>query len=310
MSRDIEDRLRQALEARAEQVTQQSLRPAEPPESRRRAVDEAIRLVRRPWVGAAVGAAAASAAAIMAFAVVDGGDSNQVADPTPTPTVSTEPTSPAVHPGSDCPRESLLVTTALEKAPLRQADVDGDGAPDSIAVVADAQAAPPACRAFVGVLTATGIYSTALGTPTTVPEGMSPEIVALPDLGDDGDAEIVVDTRARADGQLAQLFTFTDDGLAWVPSPAFEDGTFYVEGAGLTEPRGADCTPEGELILSMGLAVDQGRQYEVTRHVYPATGDPLELGDPAMVSRTVPADALFEQFPELESGPHHFDACS
>jgi hypothetical protein len=309
MSRDIEDRLRQALDARAEHVTQQSLRPAEAPQSRERPVDGALRLVRRPWVGAAVGAVAASAVAIVGFALVDGGDSNRVADPTPTPTVSTEPTSPSVHTGTDCPRESLLVATALEKASLHQADVDGDGSPDAIAAVSDGQAGP-ACRAFVGVLTATGIYSTALGTPTTVPEEMSPEIVALPDLGADGDAEIVVDTRARTDGQLAQLFTFTDDGLVWVPSPAFEDGTFYVEGGGLTEPRGADCTAQGEFVLSMALAVDQGRQFEVTRHVYPASGDPLELGDPAMISRTVPADALFEQFPELESGQHHFDACS
>jgi hypothetical protein len=309
MSRDIEDRLRHALDARAEQVTHESLRPAEAPMPRNRPLDGAVRLVRRPWVGPVLGTVAASAAAIVGFALIDGGDSNQVAEPTPTPTVSTEPTSPSVHTGTDCPRESHLVTTALEKAPLRQADVDGDGSPDSVAVVSDGQAGP-ACRAFVGVLTATGIYSTALGTPTTVPEGMSPDIVALPDLGADGDAEIVVDTRARTDGQLAQLFTFTDGALVWVPSPAFEDGTFYVEGGGLTEPRGADCTAQGELVLSMALAVDEGRQLEVTRHVYPASGDPLELGDPAMVSRTVPADTLFEQFPELESGQHHFDACS
>jgi hypothetical protein len=306
MSRDIEDRLRRALDARAQQVTQESLRPAEAPAPRNRPLDGAIRLVRRPWVGPVVGAVAASAAAVVGFALLDGDDSAQVAEPTPTPSVSTEPTSPPVHTGSDCPREALLVTTALEKAPLRQADVDGDGSPDAAVAVSDAQALP-ACRAFVGVLTASGIYSTALGTPTTVPEEMSPEIVALPDLGADGDAEIVVDTHARVDGQLAQLFTFTDDGLAWVPSPAFEDGTFLVEGGGVTEPRGADCTARGELVLTMGLVVDRG-QVEVTRYVYPASGDPLQLGVPAVDSRTVPADALFEQFPEL--GQQHFDACS
>ena len=128
----------------------------------------------------------------------------------------------------------------------------------------------------------------------------------MPDLGDDPGAEIVVDTHRLADAVLAQLFTLTRDGLRRVPLPAFEDGTFVVEGGGVSFPRGAGCTSTGALRLS--IASRDGDRYEVTRHTYGLHGDDLELSGPDMVYRRVPADRLGVRFSEFTD--RHWAACA
>jgi len=196
-----------------------------------------------------------------------------------------------------------LISAALDNDWL-PADVDGDGATDRVATAVDEEAAPK-CRAFVGVRTADGTsYSTVLEAPAVPPPGMPAELIGLPDLGADGRADIVVDTHLMADGALAQLFTLTDQALQRVHVPAFEDGNFVVEGGGVMSPRGAACTSDGSLVLSMALLDDDA--YEVTRHVYPVTGDPLRLKSPDMTSDKIPGDQLADRFPEF-AAPHFAD---
>ena len=95
-----------------------------------------------------------------------------------------------------------------------------------------------------------------------------------------------------------------------MPAPAFEDGTFVVEGGGVTEPRAAGCDARGRFILSMALQVDQGSAMEVTRQIYPVTssGNGIRLGDPEVQSETVPVDQFVTEFPEF--GNLHFEPCS
>jgi hypothetical protein len=223
-----------------------------------------------------------------------------------------EPAPPAsgrtdrVETSGTCRREAQVVTEALA-GKVQRADLDGDRTPDDVVLAVDDKAGPE-CRAFVGVRTADGTtYSTPFAASAVPPGGaIGPRLIGFPDLGDPG-AEIVVDTAARADGALAQLFTLTDAGLVRVPAPAFEDGNFVVEGGGVTNPQGAGCTADRALVLSMASAVDRGRKYEVTRQSYGVTGDQLRFTGPTITTRTVPATGLTTEFPEF--GSPHFDAC-
>ena len=288
-SNEIEDRLRRALAARAEQVTPASLRPAEPPQ------------VKRPrWIvwGAPILAAAAVLAVLGVMSVVDFGGQE-----------TTPPASPptAVHTSGTCEREEALITRALDNSRVT-ADVDGDGAADLVATATDDTAAPN-CRAFVGVRTADGAtYSTVLATSAVPPPGMPAEVVGVPDLGMDGRADLVVDTRFMADSALSQLFTWTEDGLVRVPVPATNDGNVTVEGGGVTSPLAAGCTADGSLVTSVANTAEQGRAYEVIRQTYPVVGDPLTFGSPGSTTDQVPAEQLPQLFPEYS--PDRFMPCT
>lgn len=281
---EIEDRLRQALAARAEQVTPASLRPADPPK------------VKRPrrfsWGLPLLAAAAAVLAVLGVMSVVDLGGQD-----------SAPPAGkPIVHTSGNCDREEALMTRALLGPSEFTADVNGDGAPDQVATVTDDKA-PEKCRAFVGVRLANSgaIYSTVLAAPVVPPPNMSAQVMSAPDFGLDGRADLVVNTHFKADSAVAQIFTWTENGLVRVLSPASEDGNLAVDGGGLSSPVAAGCTANGSLIISMADAVDQGKSFEVTRQVYPVTGDPLEFGDPKISPAQVPAAQLEQRFPEFVS---------
>lgn len=277
---EIEDRLRQALAARAEQVTPASLRPADPPK------------VKRPrrfsWGLPLLAAAAAVLAVLGVMSVVDLGGQE-----------STPPAGqPIVHTSGNCDREEGLMTRALLGPSEFTADVNGDGTPDQVATVTDPKAAP-ACRAFVGVRTNGELYSTALDPSAVPPPGMRAQVMSAPDFGLDGRADLVVNTHLMADSSLSQIFTWTEDGLVRVLSPASEDGNLTVDGGGVNSPVAAGCTANGSLIISMANMVEQGKSFEVTRQVYPVTGDPLEFGDAKISTDRVPAAQLEQRFPEF-----------
>src|SRR4051794_38177714 len=194
MSKDVEDRLRRALVSRAEQVTAESLRPSEPPHRARRkgawgtAGGSRWTTWRTPILAAT---AAATVAAGLALVGNRGPD-----DRVPPANES------IVVTGSEGARELEMVTVALEDGGV-SADVDGDGAPDKVVTAVDGEASSK-CRAFVAVRTASGsTYSTAMAPPAVPPSGVNADVVAIPDLGADGRADIVVDTHLMADGVLA-----------------------------------------------------------------------------------------------------------
>jgi hypothetical protein len=132
-----------------------------------------------------------------------------------------------------------------------------------------------------------------------------PEVIGLPQLGTEGGAEIVVDTQARADGALAQMYTLTDSGLAPVQVPDTEDDTFLVEGGGVTAPSGADCRSDGDLLLANAQL--RGRDtFVVTQQAYTLQGTQLvPAGSPT--TSQVAANDLVRQFPEFATP--HFAPC-
>jgi hypothetical protein len=207
----------------------------------------------------------------------------------------------------DCARERGLVRRALERSTLR-VDVSGDGRLDKVAVATDHDAGKR-CRAFVGVRVRGGsTYSTHLYRGAVPPKGARATIAGLPTLGDRAGAEIVVDTHARTDSVLAQMFTLTGKGLRRVHLAAFEDGTFVVEGGGVTYPRGARCTADGDLHLSMASQVEKGKRYEVTRHTYDMYGGHGRFRDVVVKAAAIPSDRLVERFPEFARP--HWKACT
>lgn len=287
----VEDRLRRALSARAEQVTPSSLRPPAPlkPASPRKVTWHAPML------------AAAAAATVLVAGVTYAALSGTLGQPAPGPAA---PPEPKVVTGSACPRETALVGSALRRDEGVAADVDGDGAPDRVVVATDEQG-QPGCRAFVGTRTATGsTYSTAMADawgPRMPP--FPPEVMGVPVLGNGTGAEIVVDTHARADGALAQLFTLTDAGLVQVRVPGGEDGSFLVEGGGVRFPYGAGCRTDGSLLVSRAAA--RGQTFEVTQRVYTLDGD--RLTETGSTKTDVPGNDLPREFPEFFAP--HFGAC-
>ncbi len=207
----------------------------------------------------------------------------------------------------DCAREETVVRRALERSRL-QVDVDGDGRLDRVAVATDHDAGKR-CRAFVGVRVRGGsTYSTHLHRDAVPVHPFKVRIVGLPDLGDDPGAQIVVDTRAAVDSVLAQMFTFTGDDLRWVHVPVFEDGTFIVEGGGVTYPHGAACAADGRMVLSEAELSQDGKRYRVTRRSYAFQGDTTRFDDEVTRSATVRADRLVERFPEFTHP--HWAACT
>jgi len=298
MSKDTEDRLRRALAHRAEQVTPESLRPAEPPHLARSGRTRTTGRTPRRWapLRTPILAAAAAAAVIGGLAYL-----NQ------RPTDDAPPAgSPAVVTGSSCEREAELVAAALDEGWVT-ADVDGDGAADRIVTAVDAEAAP-SCRAFVGVRTASGpTYSAALAAPAVPPPGVDADVIGAPDLGADGRADVVVDTHLKTDGALAQLFTLTGGGLERVLAPAFEDGNFVVQGGGVTTPQAAGCTTDGSLVVSMATFDARAQGYDVTRQTYPVRGMPLEFGSPRVTTGEASATELAARFPEF--GDNSFAPC-
>src|SRR5262245_40788142 len=139
MSKETEDRLRRALAERAEQVTAESLRPAElaSPSTASRAAWGSFG--RSSWTRWAPAVAAAAAVTVIAGVALLDRPTSDEAPPAGSPEVVT---------GSSCPREADLVAAALRDGSVL-ADVDGDGAPDRIVTAVDPDAAPR-CRAFVG----------------------------------------------------------------------------------------------------------------------------------------------------------------
>lgn len=213
---------------------------------------------------------------------------------------------PPVVTSGDCPGEVRLVRRALEHSTLR-VDVDGDGRLDRVAVRTH-HAAGRRCRVLVGVHVRGGAtYSTHLD-PSAVPRpGFRARIVALPDLGNDPGADIVVDTRFLADATLAQLVTLAGGRLQRVAVPGRRDGNFIVDGGGTTHPKATDCTRRGALVLSRADELTVSR-FHVTRRTYPVRGETLRFLKPRVRRAIVLARQVSRRFPEFVLP--NFGACT
>lgn len=191
----IEDRLTGALEARAEQVQPEDLRPPEVPAPK-------VTWLRHP--ATYVAAAAACAAAIAAPNAWDLGDG----DPSPTPPVTTPTPSQTLPPQKDVGGEwpAEFGTTPV--------DVDGDGVKDKIRVRHEPGKPLVGPRARIEVdLSATG--DQVFGIVETF--GSFVNVADVLDLDGDGGQELTIyrDTTAPT-----VVLTLSDDRLVEVTAPA------------------------------------------------------------------------------------------
>ena len=221
-------------------------------------------------------------------------------------TETTTQTEPAeVVTSGECPGEAAVVRRALDQSRVK-ADVDGDGRPDTVAVASRPEAAKP-CRALVGVRVHGGsTYSTHLIPNASPVKGLPAEVVGLPLLANQSGAHIVVDTKAAVDSVLAQMFTLASGRLLAVEVPGLDEGTFIVEGGGLTFPHGAACTAGGRMVLTEAALTKDGKRYRVTRRTYEVEGPESRFGDPVVEKATVDVNELAASFPEF-TDPHWKD---
>ncbi|GAA3373874.1 hypothetical protein [Streptomyces racemochromogenes] len=168
--RPVERRLRQALEARAEEVTVVSLRPADPPGPHlRRLSPRALWLRRGAWTLAGVSGLAA--AALAGYLVLGGPDQRPVRPEPPAAPPELSPTDPS---GSPAPSVSPSASVPPGASSVPAGSGTGTGTPSptppastSTAPVRPPRSAPPATVPAGG--SATPVPSGGAGTPTGSP---------------------------------------------------------------------------------------------------------------------------------------------
>lgn len=122
MSRDIEDRLRAAYAARADTVTESSLRLAEPPSDEIQPIGDVIDIstARRRWITPALAAAAVAALAIGASIALTVRSDHHHAAPAVTPS-TIAPTPPSPVPSPSVPHQSPTTGAPTSPAPSASA---------------------------------------------------------------------------------------------------------------------------------------------------------------------------------------------
>src|SRR5512139_2143900 len=196
MSSTIEDRLVAALEARAELVTPQDLRPLEVPATPRRHARAGVLLL-----------AAAATIAVVAtpFVLEGGGDLSPEPGPAGPPSVGvSEPAEPEPTEPSDTP----TVPTDAVVVGRQKADVDGDGRPDRVRLLLQGSDPENPSDGFVEVSLATGATGVA-----EVPFGYPGPLKPAFDINDDGREQVLLSHTEGGDAASLLVYTWQDGGL-------------------------------------------------------------------------------------------------
>jgi hypothetical protein len=191
MSATIEDRLEAALEARAELVTSDDLRPLAVP-------DSAAHARRRTVIVLSAAAAAVVAiAAPFVIARLDGSNNGSVPvrPPVLPPPTNTAPTN------ADDPADGGRVVDR------QQADVDGDGRPDDVRLLVTSGHGGGTTGA-VDVTLASGATASA-----SWPTGYPPRLLPAFDINGDGHEQVLLSFTAGGDEAPMLVYTWLDDGL-------------------------------------------------------------------------------------------------
>jgi len=254
MSSTIEECLAAALDARAELVTPQDLRPLEVPKQPRRHVRTGVLLL-----------AAAATAAVVAtpFVLEDGVGTTPAPDPAGPPSgVVSEPTEP--EPPEPSEPESPAVPADTIVVDRQKADVDGDGSPDRVRLLLDSPSPDEPGDGFVEVTLAAGRTSVA-EMPFGYP-GLRPPF----DINGDGREQVLL--RHTQGGDFAQLLVYTwhEDGLVL----ARQEGAAPLA----TEADGVSghYTDDRGLVSWLSRAHEAGgATYEVQEWTWSVDGDRL-----------------------------------
>ena len=214
MSSTIEERLAAALDARAELVTPQDLRPLEMPAAPRRHARSA---------GVLLLAAAATAAVVSAPFVLEG-DGGVSPEPGPA-----EPPSVGVSepPESTAPSEPPTVPSDMTVVDRQRADVDGDGRPDRVRLLSNSPNTQEPGDGVVQVSLASGATGVA-----EVPFGYQGPLLPAYDIDGDGREQVLLSHTQGGDSAQLFVFTWHEDGLVRLEAPRDVPLVLELDGEG------------------------------------------------------------------------------
>ncbi len=141
-------------------------------------------------------------------------------------------------------------------------DVDGDGAPDTVALVRLLRA-PERCGAFLVVRTRSHTLTRPFARPP-VPD--VPTMNGLAALGAQTGLHIIVTTWHGASTGFARVFAVRGDRIAPVETGTPDD-TFAYEGS-VTHIDAVDCVSDGLVVASGWFFRGTGRRFGFFRHFY------------------------------------------
>jgi hypothetical protein len=201
-------------------------------------------------------------------------------------------------------------TTACDRARIQtlrepahnvlRGDVDGDGAPDSVALVR-LRRAPERCGAFLVVRTRSHTLARPFARPP-VPD--VPSLNGLAALGEQPGLHIVVTTWHGASTEFARVFAVRGDRIAPVETGT-PDHTFPYEGS-VTHIEAVDCASDGSVVASGWFFRGSGRRFGFFRHFYRV--GPAGFAPVRSQSGTSRSSVPLRRFREFQE-PQPFPSC-
>jgi hypothetical protein len=196
MSAAIEDRLSAALEARADLVKADDLRPLALPDHQ-----------ARPHRWTVVALSAAAAALVVAGSIALARTVNDSAGPGPTGQPSTTPTHPTEPSDSTQTPPSSGIPDGMIVVDHQRADLDGDGRVDQVRVAVNTRDYDEKGGMVEATLAAGGTSTAPL------PPGYTPRLLAPLDLNGDGQEQVLLSYTAGGDEAPLLVYTWYDGGL-------------------------------------------------------------------------------------------------
>lgn len=255
MSSTIEDRLVAALDARAELVTPQDLRPLEVPTARHRHARAGVLLL-----------AAAATVAVVAtpFVLKGGGGVSPEQGPAGPPSVGvSKPAEPEPTEPSDTP----TVPTDAVLVGRQRADVDGDGRPDRVRLLLHSANPDDPAEGSVEVTLAAGGTSVA-----EVPFGYPGPLKPAFDINGDGREQVLLSHTEGGDAAPLLVYTWQESGLVLTRREGDAPLAMALDGQG---KAAGYYTDDRGLISWSRLNPVNGSTYQVEEWKWSVEGDRL-----------------------------------
>jgi hypothetical protein len=210
---------------------------------------------------------------------------------------------PAAAPSPECRNQAAVVSDAsLQTGDPASADVDGDGAPEPVAVYFD-PAGTPGCQAFL--VAAGGAIAGPLETWRPDLGLPAPSLVSLREIDGRPGTEVVVRMGAGASTEFVAIVTVEDGVFRQVSTevPREVAGGLFGVGGSVGHLEAVDCAPGGGVVAS--FAAPDGDRYRVERRFLEFEGTVLVEAD-VRVERVALEE--IDRFPEYGASP--FGSCS
>lgn len=185
-------------------------------------------------------------------------------------------------------------------------DVDGDGLSDQVQLALD-RGASLGCQAFIIVQTGSSTISGAIDAWSLEGGLPQPRLHSVAQINATGGDDVIVDVAVGASSQFVSVLVDVDGALAPLsfdknPPEGFRD--MFAYGGSVGHVDGADCAPDGGVVVSSAVAADNG--YRVTRRFFTVHGATMKADPSRDQTSSAPLDGL-ARFPEFPAAP--FGTC-